>query len=107
MSTVDRIRFAHWVDLNELEHVGVDSGALWRELEVLESAERSIDLLGLNIPNVGDIVKVRSFGQIMEGRVCHVYSDGSFSVRGSFYGSVSVFTVNDLVTAESDDPASQ
>jgi hypothetical protein len=107
MATVDRARFAHWVDLNEMEHVGVDSGALWRELEVLQSAERSIDLLGLNIPKVGDTVKVLSFGQIMVGQVCHVYSDGSFSVRGSFYGSVSVFTVNDLVPAEPDDSAVQ
>lgn len=68
MSTVDRIRFAHWMDLHEIEHVGVDSEGMWNELDVLSST------LPVR-PKVGDSVKILDKGQLTEGYVGHIYHD--------------------------------
>lgn len=102
MSTVDRIRFAHWIDLHEMDHIGVDSEALWRELEVLEA----VQTLGPRRPEVGETVTVR----LRTGPSTYVgvvtKFEGDRFVIGSFSGYIS-FTTDDLVAVDEDNSAPQ
>lgn len=73
-SPTDSARFAHWIDLNEMDHIGVDSSLLWRELDTLEAIRGEIPPLP-EMPKVGDHVYVRCSNTVLLGSVIAIYPD--------------------------------
>lgn len=98
MTNVDRIRFAHWIDLHELDHIGVDSEILWNELEALEEAAKTLS----PVLKVGDTVCIRWAGMSVTGKVSWIYDDRfSFGVWVGY--ETAVFTLDDLIEIKQDD----
>jgi hypothetical protein len=92
MTNIDRIRFAHWIDLHELDHIGIDSETMWNEIETLEETAKTLP----PVLKVGDTVCVTWAGMSVTVRVSWIFSDG-FSF-GAWVGyQTSVFTLDDLV----------
>jgi hypothetical protein len=98
MTNIDHIRFAHWIDLHELNHIGIGSEAMWNELEALEETARALS----PVLKVGDTVRVRWAGMPITARVSWLFSDG-FSF-GAWVGyQTGVFTLDDLMDIEDND----
>lgn len=101
MSAVERARFAHWIDVHETNHIGVDSDALWSELELLEAVEG----IGPRMPRLGDVVRVKYGAAIFKGAVTRIQGV-KFQVDA--FSQFLSFTIEDLVAdVEEGDSAPQ